>query len=250
MGRSIQWKNRRRVRELHEEAGGDDAEALARMFEDGAIADDGTVRGRVRALLAATEQRWIPWLPTFLDMPGLQDCAGYGDRGFRSAFRDPWSCSRDQAGHFLTAVGLVLYPEQVERRRLGVRVRDLVGAPPGMANGEVALRLIIGHEKAPDPWMGDPLVLVKVRRQFAMATGADVNAFRRARTALGGDRRLDLERLAPYLDQIEVGTGRGNSVQDIYLSFAGYYFAQIVAQGGFSKRGEMARWIRENLKED
>lgn len=249
VARTVYGSNWQRIQQIRQEAGGNDAEALARMFEDEAILDDSTFEGRLRALLEATEHRWFPRLRTFLDVPGLQDCRGFGYQGFRPEFHDPWETSRDQVGHFLTSLGLALYPEKVKTRRLLLRLRDWVGAPRSMSNEEVAMRLIIGHEKRADPVLPDPLVLPKVRRQFACATAADVAAFRRALKSQGPDARLDLDRARPHLAQIEVGAGTGNSWADVYLSLAGYYLAELVRSGRVSSPAEIAAWVRENLME-
>lgn len=240
--------NLHRILRLHQEAADNDAEALARMFEDRAILDDGTLGGRLEAILRATEHRWIRRLHIPLDIPGLQDCPGFSDRGFRPEFKDPWTCSGDQAGHFLTALGLILYPERLEGRRLGFRLRDLVGAPREMGLAEVALRFIVGHEKRPDPHRFDPLVLFGIRRQFASATLGDVEAFRAADAALGPGPAADLQRALPYLETIPLGEGRGNSRADLLLSFAGYRLARLIQGDQIRHREEIAAWIRRHLK--
>ena len=141
--------NQARIRHLARQAP-TDLEALALLFEDDGILDDGTVAGRLRALLRATERR---------SMPGLQTAIPFGDTGFAgdrrlggAGLRDPWPASRNQVGHFLTAVGLQVAPEVVSRPLpvLG-SIRHLLGAPTAMSDSEVALRLTIGHEKVPDP---------------------------------------------------------------------------------------------------
>jgi hypothetical protein len=134
--------------------------------------DDGTPLGRANAIFGVTEH---------LVIPGLQTGLAFGDTGFRGApvpggsgFRDPHPSSRNQPGHFLTAARLLLDPEVGSRsaammtglrliaprppalcagRALprGDAIRDMVEAPAGMPDSEVALRLTIGHEKAPDP---------------------------------------------------------------------------------------------------
>jgi hypothetical protein len=249
MTRPAWVSNLRRIHEIRREAGGDDAETLARLFEDEAILGDGSARGRTEAILNATEHHWIKGLRTFVDMPGLNECKGFSDCGFRAEFQDPWPCSRDQVGHILTAIGLTLHPETVETGKFGRRVRDWVQAPAEMSNEEVALRLIIGHEKEPDPRIPDPLVLPKVRRQFASATDDDVAAFRQACAALEPGGSLDLDEIAAQLGGIQVGRGRGNSLQDLYLSFAGTFLAHLIEAGRFSTRHEIARWVRQHLKE-
>ncbi len=130
---------------------GNDLERLALMFEDAQIVDDGTVSSRLDVILAATEH---------IVVPGLQTGISFSDTGFRGTrdpagpgFRDPHPSSRNQPGHFLTAVGLLTHPDVVSRPTLfyGRSVRELVGAPATMSDADVALRLTIGHEKAPDP---------------------------------------------------------------------------------------------------
>ncbi|HWE61753.1 MAG TPA: metallophosphoesterase, partial [Chloroflexota bacterium] len=147
--RSRRAANQARIRHIAQ-AAQSDLDALAKLFEDDEIADDGTVPGRLQALLEATERRLIP---------GLQTAVPFGDTGFAgdqrpggAGFRDPWLSSRNQVGHFLTAVGLRCVPQTVARPIpiLG-SIRAIVGAPCAMSDMEVALRLAIGHEKSPDP---------------------------------------------------------------------------------------------------
>ena len=127
-----------------------DLDTLARLFEDDRIEDDGTVAGRATALFEATERALIPGLQTALPFSD-SGFAGNRDRGC-AGFRDPWPSSRNQVGHFLTAVRLSLAPDVVHQSIpiLG-SIRAIVGAPREMGDSEVALRLTIGHEKAPDP---------------------------------------------------------------------------------------------------
>ncbi len=141
--------NQARIRGIRAEAGLDDAEALARLFEDGALRDDGTLAGRLRAILAATERRTIRGLHTglpFLDVGFRGDRARGG-----SGFRDPWPSSRNQVGHFLTAVGLAFRPAVVAVPVFGVPLRTWLGADRSLPDERVAKRLTVGHELAPDP---------------------------------------------------------------------------------------------------
>lgn len=249
MGKPVRIVNLQRIQQIRDEVGGDDAEALARLFEDEEIISDESIQGRLEAILAATEHRWVVSIRTFLDIPLLQDCKGFSDQGFRAEFRDPWACSRDQVGHILTAVGLALYPEKLEEKRwFGIPIRDLVGAPKDMSNEEVAIRLIIGHEKRPDPGSLDPLVLPKVRKQFASATDEDVAAFLSAQAALGTGLKISLYGAKEGLAKIQIGEGRGNSIQDLNLSLVGCYLAQLIKEGQLSSRQEVATWVRTNLK--
>lgn len=139
----------RRVIDTIKSGTGSDLEALARMFDSDHVIDDGTVTSRFTAILDVTEHDVIP---------GLQTGIPFQDTGFRGdqrpggeGFRDPHPSSRNQVGHFLTAVGLDLRPEVVSRSiPIFGSIRQMVGAPAGMSDGDVALRLTIGHEKAPD----------------------------------------------------------------------------------------------------
>jgi hypothetical protein len=217
------------------------------MFEDPAIADDGTAIGRLSVLLEATEHRWLPLVHTPLDVPGLYEAEGYGDNGFREELRDPWAGSRDQVGHLLTAVALAFRPTLVRARRFGVRSRDWVGAPEELEDAQVALRFAIGHEKEPDPGRYDPLMLLKVRRQYASASDADADAFLAALEALEGDVDLLLDRAAAILSEIDVGERDGNSPEDLCLTLVGYRLAHLIDTGRLQGGGEVASWIRRNL---
>jgi hypothetical protein len=223
--------DRARVAAARRDAGGDDAEALARLFEDPRRPGDGPAAARMRAILVATERRWIR---------GLQTGVPFGDAGFRGdrepggrGLRDPWAPSRNQVGHFLTAVGLAFRPETVAAPVLGVPMRALLGAPAWLSDERVAMRLTVGHELAADlgvragallgalagaaaplalglrgraAAVGVPAVaavgglagalaqqFLGFRRQFHRATAADERAFERALAAAGPGPRLDLD---------------------------------------------------------
>jgi len=177
-------RNRLRVRAIKQRALSD-LDALALLFEDDGIVDDGTVTGRVRAILRVTD-RWT--------IRGLQTGIHFGDTGFRGdqktggrGFRDPWPSSRNQVGHFLTALGLKVAPEIVARPVpiLG-SVRAIVGAPAGMSDADVAVRMTIGHEKAADP----PTGADAARAVLAAATRAYDASKKDGESALERDRRV------------------------------------------------------------
>ena len=143
------YSNQARILAIRDEAGGDDAEALARLFEDPAFSDDGAAAARLRTVLESTERRLIKGLHTGLP---------FSDRGFRgdrlrggAGLRDPWASSRNQVGHFLTAVGLAFRPETVAEPVLGLPMRTWLGADPGLSDERVCKRLTVGHELSPDP---------------------------------------------------------------------------------------------------
>lgn len=140
--------NKRRITELA--ASGNDLGTLAAMFDDDQIVDDGTVASRLEAVLGATAHLAIPGLQTGILM---SDEGFAGDRAPDGpGFRDPHPSSRNQPGHFLTATGLQFDPGVVSRPiPLFGSIRQMVAAPAELTDQDVALRLTIGHEKAPDP---------------------------------------------------------------------------------------------------
>jgi hypothetical protein len=196
-------------------------ETLARMFTDASIFDDGAVPDRLRAILAATEHRFVP---------GLHTGIWIGFSGFRKEFEDPWRSSADQAGHFLTAVRLAF-----DASFLANPIFRLLLGSSGAKDD--ALRLIIGHEKAPDPPDIDRLTLGRLltalqhfRRQYQSVSSEDVANFQHGN-----------------LDAIRIGTGVGNSIADLRLSYKGWLFGQWANEGRFGSREEVARWVREEL---
>jgi hypothetical protein len=198
-------------------------EAFARMFTDPHIIDDGTVAGRLRAILDATEHRFVP---------GLHMGIAIGLTGFRQEFEDPWRSSTDQVGHFLTAVRLAY-----DTRFLSNPVLQLLLGAWG--DEDIPLRLIIGHEKSPDPPdVTKPslktlfTVVSCFRAQYQSVTPEEITNFR-----------------SGNLDAIQVGVGIGNSMADLRLSYKGWMFGHGVSEGQFSTKEEIAHWIRTELGE-
>ncbi len=161
--RSPKAWNKKRANEIARTAESS-LDGLARLFSDDDWRDDGTVAGRLRAVLDATERGTIP---------GLHTAAPFNDDGFAGdrrlngsvGFRDPWPTSRNQPGHFLTAVSLYIRPEIVSRFiPLFGSIRRIVGAPEEMSDADVAIRLAIGHEKAPDAPNGVEAATAVLRR--------------------------------------------------------------------------------------
>ena len=213
-------KNRKRLIEIRDEAP-TAVEALARMLTDGQLLDDGTVPGRVWAILQASQHRLVPGLHTGLVI---------GLTGFRPEYQDPWKSSADQVGHFLTAVRLAF-----NSHFLANPIFPLILGSLG--DKDVPLRLMIGHEKWADPAEIDKLdvrvilnVLSCFRKQYQSATNQDVANFRAGR-----------------LEAISIGNGLGNSMADLHLSYQGWLFGQQVRQ--FSNKAEAANWVRHTLAE-
>jgi hypothetical protein len=238
-----------------------DADVLAQMFETTLISDDGTVAGRLRDVLDATESSLVP---------GLQTGIKFHDTGFRSEFKDPWPSSDNQVGHFLTAVGLSFNPSKVAQSFMARRLRDWLGADSTLTDEEVAIRLTVGHEKAPDPgagtaaggaipgWIaGGPIgagagaaiaILEAFRTQYSKATPTDVTNFRSAETNLGPGTKLDLKSADTTLHGITVDKSmQGNSYEDLLLSCCGWRLGQWIKSGKFTATADVGTWIRTNL---
>jgi hypothetical protein len=124
-------KNRERISKIRDEAP-THVEALARLFTDSQILDDGTLLGRVQAILEATEHRFVP---------GLHTGILFGQNGFREEFLDPWQASSNQVGHFLTAVRLAFDPKFLSNPALFFLLNS-------WQHKNIPVRLIVGHEKA------------------------------------------------------------------------------------------------------
>src|SRR5690606_34510246 len=117
------------IEDIRDEAAPNDLEALARLFEDPRLFDDGTPQGRLEAILEATESP---------SLPGYQKGIRFGENGFRAEFHDPHVASSNQVGHFLTAVGMAYNPGLVRRPiKLIFDIRSLLNAPAGMSDSEV-----------------------------------------------------------------------------------------------------------------
>ncbi len=199
-------------------------ETLARMFIDEQLVDDGTPRGRLFSILAATEHRFVP---------GLHTGVTIGLTGFRKEYEDPWKSSSDQVGHFLTAVRLTCDPGFLDNPLFPL----LLG---GWGDNDMAIRLMIGHEKFPDPRGIDKIGLSTLfaalscfRAQYQSVTAVDIANF-----------------LAGNLEAIQVGSGIGNSMADLRLTYKGWQFGHQVEAGEFVDCAAIAGWVRRELGTD
>ncbi len=270
----LNWKefNHHLLRQLRVETNQNDLEVLVRAFSDPRWIDDGTVPGRLEAILIADAHPLVP---------GLEGGIEFSDVGFRgdqnpngSGFRDPHPESRDQIGHFLTGVGLAYDPSRVSRPiRVPVvgdasfptwaRVRDLLSAPPGASDQEVALRLMIGHELAPDPQDSEgTLALIRgFRRQFANVRPEYIANFLDASTLAtrslgrraprsGPPERLEMSAAEPLLRLIPINfSWRGNSIQDLRLTNVAFSLGTLIRTHYFQTGTQASAWLRANLGE-
>ncbi len=215
-------RNRDRVRGTRETSA-TDAQALAAMFRE-AKEDDGTATGRLNTVLTHTAH----WL-----IPGLQTGGGFGDTGFRAEFQDSsiWPSSGNQVGHFLTAVRLGHDPGFLDNWQQ----RYILDSDEDVET--MALRLIVGHEQKADPgFFGTLASLIPLpgrwgfEEQYHSASDADIENFRTGN-----------------LDKIKLGTGKGNSMQDLALSYKGYILGKLIADGKLKTPEEIANWIEREV---
>ena len=268
----LDWRthNQALMWQIYQETGRNDLETLAASFEDSRFIDDGTVGGRLEAILIADAHPIVP---------GLEGAHPFSDVGFRgdhnpggSGFRDPHSSSRDQIGHFLTGVGLGYDPSRVSRViqvmnigeigvPTGIRVRDLLGAAADRTDEDVAFGLMVGHELAPDPLdsEGRLTMIQGFRAQFSRATPDYINAFQEAaRIAMNGvsDRapsrgtpeRLNIEAAETSLRRIPLHyEWRGNSIQDLRLTTMAFSLGRLIRSGYFQEGHQISQWLQVNL---
>jgi hypothetical protein len=219
-----------------------DLEFLAQLFEDTTISDTGSgneLQKRLLTILEASSDQTNGGVTHFVKI-----FSGCQDRGFREAFQDPHPSSRNQVGHFMTAVDMGYRPNQTYTlvpsiiRSLWLN-RTTQGFLP--VEERVCMALIIGHEQVSDTaWAGN---------YFATQTATvdDVAKFFRAldTVRLSPDPTVRNSRLA--LTGIPIGTGVGNSIQDLHLSLYGYKMGKFIRTGDMTTRDAAALWIRTDL---
>jgi hypothetical protein len=105
-------------------------------------------------------------------------------------------------------------------------------------------RLIIGHEQSTDAGVS---YLVQYR-QFLSATESEIQTFLDAVAALPNDVKIDISTASSLISSIRIGTGEGNSLQDLRLSLYGYKFGSRIRLGNLTTRADAGKWLRANLE--
>lgn len=220
-------------------------ELLAALFEDTQIDDDAydavPLIKRLRTILKASNKG---------EAGGLVHFSGilyqWHDDGFRTAFLDPWPSSDNQCGHFLTAVHLGYDPMKGfafanSQSSLGTFFEMTSGLP---ASEGICCRMIVGHEQ-----VGDDAYLAAVR-QVKSPSDNEVRTFYNAAVQCKTNATVDLSKAQSLLASVTVGSGVGNSRQDLHLSLFGYIFGTLIREGakGTTELADGSGWIRRNLK--
>jgi hypothetical protein len=229
--------------DIKKELAGDDdfdLEFLARLYESDRIADSGTagdLPNRLMTILAASADAGNNGVTHFSGI-----FVGLRDRGFRTAFKDPFPGKSDnQVGHFTTAVDMGFRPLRTFALLPSV-VQDLRAPVPPLGVEETfCVRLIIGHEQ-----VADDATLAFLRQARSPTTG-EIEIFGNALAAVTSARNQAVGVSRAALSGIRIGTGQGNSIQDLHLSLFGFKFGKMIRSGTISNRADAAMWIRTNV---
>jgi hypothetical protein len=221
----------------------DYVELLAALFEDGQIADDNAavpLVNRLRTILGASSNGANGGLTHFAGF-----LAGWSDDGFRTAFKDRWPSSRNQCGHFLTAVHLGFDPMKGfafanSQSSLGTFFGMTTSGVP--ATEGICCRMIVGHEQ-----VGDDAWLAAIR-QVKSPSDDEVRTFFNAVVKCKPDPIVDLPKAQSLLASITVGNDTGNSREDLHLSLYGYIFGTRIRAGDLQELAQGSQWIRGNLR--
>ena len=221
---------------------GRDLEFLARLFEDNSISDSGNgseVANRLTTILAASSDGTNNGVTHFAGI-----YTGCKDLGFRTEFKDPWpGLSDNQVGHFTTAVDMGFRPLQTFALvPWWVSALMRIANPDSTVDAEdVCERLIIGHEQVPD---NAPDAL---KKQAKSAEDSEIARFEQALSTVTRDLNQNPHASLSALRGIRVGTGQGNSMQDLQLSLFGFKLGKMIRAGTINNRSYAARWIRSNI---
>jgi hypothetical protein len=219
---------------------GRDLEFLAQLFEDMSISDTGAgnaVQNRLQTILEASSDGSNNGVTHFAGI-----YAGCQDTGFREAFKDPWPSSRNQVGHFTTAVDMGFRPSQTYMAiRETIRNTFAAGSPALPVEERVCIGLVIGHEQVSDD------ALMANWRAGASATSAEILKFFTALSTINRSPNWDVGTSRQALNGISIGDGVGNSIQDLHLSLYGFGLGKFIRKGEITSLDVVARWIRTDL---
>ena len=236
------------------------AATLVQAFKDSRISGS-TVTERFKAIMAltggASPGPWAHFDSFTIRQIGTESSAtGVGDTGFRTEFRDSLVDqgravdnhreSSDQIGHFLTAAHIGFYVADSEnylnRRAQEIAafkkehpIRAFFSVEESVNNdmraefnfdSNLYLSAMIGHEMIADRAFSGWGLTSTIAAPF-MASSEDYANFEA--------KRLDLIKVDD--------TKKGNSYQDLLLTWVGFRFGQDVANNKFATKEEAARWL-------
>jgi len=218
-----------------------DLEFLARLYEDSTVEDSGSGNELQRRLVTILDRSADSRNGGVTHFTGI--FSGVHDSGFQDAFKDPWPSSDNQVGHFTTAVDMGFRPNKtfVLIPAPARKMREFPGQTYTPVEEWFCMALIIGHEQVGD---NEPLANVKAG---TAANEDEIETFFGALPAVRLNPSNDVSLALQRLKGIRIGTGVGNSIQDLSLSLYGYQFGRFIRKGQMTTRADAARWLRTDL---
>jgi len=224
-------------------------ELLARLFEDDHIDEYSLIPGPNRKGFKPSEasKRLTTILSASRNKPGQHFAGiftGWSDLGFKADFKDPHPHSRNQCGHFMTAVHLSFAPAILYRASALTHLHDLGSSS---ANRRAARRLAVGHEFVTDGVFMHP--------HMAYLKGYwHESTFKRAVSAMHQQRRssatgwANVAAAKQILKDLPIDEKKaGNSHADMLLTAVGWYFGELIAAGQITQRDAAGAFVRDTL---
>jgi len=261
------------------------AEALARLFADPTITDSAPASGTSTPLQSRLQNILDNSGDTFSDgishFSGIfrdwKNSDGCGDTGFKPDFQDHalWKGSSMQVCHFMTAVDMGYRPhktylyvkhyvdmmpgdpwekaaEAISESRLDPNWTSQPMRPNWWSPDELeCVSLIISHEQVTDSgeYGAEPSLWCKIKTALYSASPQESDAFRRAFDILGDGPQFDTGKARGTLSAINIGSGSGNSMQDLLLSLFGFKFGTMIRKSETTSIADGGNWVRINLKD-
>jgi RHS repeat-associated protein len=190
------------------------------------LADNSSTSAQALVNLFGTDQlrsstpksRFEEVISATTSLPYLNFNVMFDDSGFKGKYKDPWGeASNNQVGHFLTAANMGYNSE------------------PGSTEEKLFLTLIVGHEIVGDQ-----------KGFYAQFKAGNDNPEAIDLFLSGSDdnfqKIIDMGK-DPWADR------RGNSIEDLRLSYAGWTFGRLTRNNYFSSRTQQANWLKYMLAE-
>jgi hypothetical protein len=259
------------------------AEALARLFDDPTITDPAPASGtstplklRLQNILDNSGDTFSDGISHFSGIfLGSKNSNGWGDTGFKPDFQDHglWPGSSMQVGHFMTAVDMGYRPiktylyvkqrtDRLEDIFMDPEERRWVFLKPPPPDPDKPIRpgwwspdelecvsLIIAHEQVADSGVygAEPSFWCKVKTALYGASPQESEIFRQAFDSLAP--QFEIGKARGKLSSITIGTGSGDSLQDLLLSLFGFKFGAMIRKSEITSIADGGNWVRLNLKD-
>jgi hypothetical protein len=260
------------------------AEALARLFDDQTITDSTPASGtstplqlRLQNILDNSGDAYSDGISHFSGIfQGWKNSSGsgdgFGDTGFKPDFQDHtlWPGSSMQVGHFMTAVDMGYRPSKTYLYVIykADALRDILWwgwlkpPPPKLPQpfrpgwwtpDELqCVELMIAHEKVADSGVygAEPSwwSMIDTATIAAQVSWQESDIFRHGFDGLGTGPQFDVRKAQGTLSPINIGSGSGNSRQDLLLSLFGFKFGTMIRNSEITSIADGGNWVRLNLK--